>query len=110
MKYLIRLFGLTFLSLTLTNCSLCPKKIVSLLDPSILRLFYTNKPVISGETKAYNVLTPAHVVKKEGKNLLETKDGKVSNVTKLEIFPSNINLALATFEQTGKNVTVMIHC
>ncbi len=102
MKYLIRVFGLTFLSLTLTNCSLCPKKIVSLLEPSILRLFYTNKPLISGETEAYNLLTPAHVVKKEGKNLLETNDGKVANVTKLEIFPSNINLALATFEQTGK--------
>ena len=44
MKSLLRIFGLTILSLTMTNCSLSPEQIASRLKPSIVKLFYRNEP------------------------------------------------------------------
>ena len=86
MKALLRAFGLTLLSLTLTNCSLSPEQIASRLKPSIVKVFYRNEPghgtgfFVPGEKGLCTVLTAAHVVKKEGKNALQTNDGKVWNV------------------------------
>ena len=104
MKSLIRIFGLTILSLTMTNCSLSPEQIASRLKPSIVKLFYRNQPghgtgfFVPGEKGFCTVLTAAHVVKKEGKNALQTNDGKVWDVAKVEIFPSGIDLALVSFK------------
>jgi hypothetical protein len=104
MKSLLRAFGLTLLSLTLTNCSLSPEQIASRLKPSIVKVFYRNEPghgtgfFVPGEKGVCTVLTAAHVVKKEGKNALQTNDGKVWNVAKVEIFPSGIDLALVSFK------------
>ena len=81
MKSLLRAFSLTFLSLTLTNCSLSPEQITSRLEPSIVKIFHQNEPeygtgfFVSGEKGLCTVLTEADVVKKEGKNLLQTNDG-----------------------------------
>jgi V8-like Glu-specific endopeptidase len=104
MKSLLRAFSLTFLSLTLTNCSLSPEQITSRLEPSIVKIFYQNEPeygtgfFVSGEKGLCTVLTAAHVVKKEGKNLLQTNDGKVWDVAKVEMFPDGIDLALVSFK------------
>ena len=104
MKSLIRFFGLTILSLTMTNCSLSPEQIASRLKPSIVKLFYRNERghgtgfFVPGEKGFCTVLTAAHVVKKEGKNALQTNDGKVWDVAKVEIFPSGIDLALVSFK------------
>jgi hypothetical protein len=104
MKSLLRIFGLTILSLTMTNCSLSPEQIASRLKPSIVKLFYRNQPghgtgfFVPGEKGFCTVLTAAHVVEKEGKNLLQTNDGKVWDVAKVEIFPSGIDLALVSFK------------
>ena len=104
MKSLLRIFGLTILSLTMTNCSLSPEQIASRLKPSIVKLFYRNQPghgtgfFVPGEKGFCTVLTAAHVVKKEGKNALQTNDGKVWDVAKVEIFPSGIDLALVSFK------------
>ena len=104
MKSLLRAFGLTLLSLTLTNCSLSPEQIASRLKPSIVKVFYRNEPghgtgfFVPGEKGVCTVLTAAHVVKKEGKNALQTTDGKVWDVAKVEIFPSGIDLALVSFK------------
>ncbi|MDJ0556261.1 MAG: serine protease [Microcoleaceae cyanobacterium MO_207.B10] len=106
MKFLPRILGLTFLALTLTNCSgkLPPEKIASRLEPSIVKLFYKNQPghgtgfFVSGEKGVCSVLTAAHVVKKEGERLLQTRDEKVWQVARVEIFPSDIDLALVTFQ------------
>ena len=104
MKSLLRAFSLTFLSLTLTNCSLSPEQITSRLEPSIVKIFHQNEPeygtgfFVSGEKGLCTVLTAAHVVKKEGKNALQTNDGKVWDVAKVEIFPSGIDLALVSFK------------
>jgi V8-like Glu-specific endopeptidase len=104
MKFLLRAFSLTFLSLTLTNCSLSPEQITSRLEPSIVKIFYQNEPeygtgfFVSGEKGLCTVLTAAHVVKKEGKNLLQTNDGKVWDVAKVEMFPDGIDLALVSFK------------
>ena len=104
MKSLLRAFGLTVLSLTLTNCSLSPEQIASRLKPSIVKVFYRNEPghgtgfFVPGEKGVCTVLTAAHVVKKEGKNALQTNDGKVWDVAKVEIFPSGIDLALVSFK------------
>ena len=43
MKYLFSILGLTFLSLTLTNCSLSPQKIASQLEASVVLLSYRNQ-------------------------------------------------------------------
>ena len=104
MKSLLRTFGLTILSLTMTNCSLSPEQIASRLKPSIVKVFYRNEPghgtgfFVPGEKGVCTVLTAAHVVKKEGKNALQTNDGKVWDVAKVEIFPSGIDLALVSFK------------
>ena len=104
MKSLLRIFGLTILSLTMTNCSLSPEQITSRLEPSIVKIFYQNEPgygtgfFVSGEKGLCTVLTAAHVVKKEGKNLLQTNDGKVWDVAKVEMFPDGIDLALVSFK------------
>ena len=104
MKFLLRVFSLTFLSLTLTNCSLSPEQITSRLEPSIVKIFYQNEPeygtgfFVSGEKGLCTVLTAAHVVKKEGKNLLQANDGKVWDVAKVEMFPDGIDLALVSFK------------
>ena len=106
MKFLPRILGLTFLSLALTSCSgkLLPEEIASRLEPSIVKLFYKNQPghgtgfFVSGEAGVCTVLTAAHVVKKEGERLLQTRDEKVWQVARVEIFPSDIDLALVTFK------------
>ena len=111
MKSLPRILGLTFLALILTNCSgqLSSEKIAEKLEPSIVKLFYKNQPghgtgfVVSGEAGVCTVLTAAHVVKKEGERLLQTKDRKVWEFAKVKIFPSDIDLALVTFQpEEGK--------
>ena len=109
MKSLPRIFGLTFLALTLTNCSLSKEEIASRLEPSIVKIFYKNQPghgtgfFVSGEEGVCTVLTAAHVVKKEGERSLQTRDEKVWQFTYVEIFPSDIDLALVTFRpETGK--------
>ena len=104
MKSILRIFGLTILSLTMTNCSLSPEQITSRLEPSIVKIFHQNEPeygtgfFVSGEKGLCTVLTAAHVVKKEGKNLLQTNDGKVWDVAKVEMFPDGIDLALVSFK------------
>ena len=105
MKSLFSILGLTFLSLTLTNCSLSPEQIASRLEPSVVLLSYKNKPghgtgfFVAGEPGVCRVLTSAHVVNKEGNIRLRTeKDGKFWDVARVEIFPSTIDLALVTFE------------
>ena len=109
MKSLLRAFGLTFLSLTLTNCSLSPEKIASRLEPSIVKVFYQGEPghgtgfFVPGEKGVCTVLTAAHVVKKEGENLLKTNDGKEWPASKVEIFPNNIDLALVSFQPEKGN-------
>ncbi|MDT9338834.1 GUN4 domain-containing protein [Trichodesmium erythraeum 21-75] len=109
MKSLLRAFGLTFLSLTLTNCSLSPEKIASRLEPSIVKVFYQGEPghgtgfFVPGEKGVCTVLTAAHVVKKEGENLLKTNDGKEWPASKVEIFPNNIDLALVSFQPEKRN-------
>ena len=111
MKSLPPILGLTFLALTMTNCSgqLSSEKIASRLEPSIVKLFYKNQPghgtgfFVSGEEGVCSVLTAAHVVKKEGERLLQTRDEKVWQVANLEIFPSDIDLALVTFKAVGGN-------
>ena len=93
MKSLFPILGLSFLSLTLTNCSLSPEQIASRIEPSIVKVFYRNEPghgtgfFVPGEKGVCTVLTAAHVVKKEGKNALQTNDGEVWDVAKVEIFP-----------------------
>jgi len=106
MKFLPRFLGLIFLSLALASCSgkLPPEDIASRLEPSIVKLFYKNQLrhgtgfFVSGEAGVCTVLTAAHVVKKEGERLLQTKDEKVWQVARAEIFPSDIDLALVTFQ------------
>jgi len=110
MKSLPPILALTFLALTLTNCSgqLSSARIASRLEPSIVRLFYRNQTghgtgfFVRGERGVCTLLTAAHVVKKEGERLLQTKDGKVWQVANVEIFPSNIDLALVTFQAVGE--------
>ena len=88
----------------MTNCSLSPEQITSRLEPSIVKIFHQNEPeygtgfFVSGEKGLCTVLTAAHVVKKEGKNLLQTNDGKVWDVAKVEMFPDGIDLALVSFK------------
>ncbi|NEP80955.1 MAG: hypothetical protein F6K39_24000, partial [Okeania sp. SIO3B3] len=111
MKHLTRFLGLALLAviltLTLANCSLSSKQIGSRLEPSIVRLFYRNVPghgtgfFVPGEKGVCTVLTAAHVVKKEGERLLETKDGKAWDVARVKIFPGGIDLALVTFRPEG---------
>ncbi|MGD1808211.1 GUN4 domain-containing protein [Dapis sp. BLCC M126] len=106
MKSLPRVLGLTVLALTLINCSgkLSPEKIASRLEPSIVKLFYKNQPghgtgfFVSGEKGVCSVLTAAHVVKREGERLLQTRDEKIWQVARVQIFPSDIDLALVTFQ------------
>ena len=110
MKSLFPILGITFLSLTLTNCSLSPEKIASQLEPSIVKLSYRNQPgygtgfFVDGELGVCTILTAAHVVKKEGERVLRTEqDQKLWDVATVEIFPSSIDLALVTFQPgTGK--------
>jgi hypothetical protein len=110
MKSLLRAFSLTLLSLTLTNCSLSPEQITSRLEPSIVKIFYQNEPgygtgfFVSGERDLCTVLTAAHVVKKEEKNLLQTNDGKVWDISKVEMFPDGIDLALVSFKPEKRKV------
>ncbi len=107
MKFLPRILGLTFLALTLTNCSgqLSSQRIASILEPSIVRLFYRNKNAghgtgffVRGEKGVCTLLTAAHVVKKQGERLLKTQDRKVWKVATVEIFPGDLDLALVTFQ------------
>ena len=105
MKSLFSILGLTFLSVILTNCSLSPEKIASRLKPSIVKLFYKNKPghgtgfFVPGELGVCTVLTAAHVVDEEGKVRLRTeKDGKFWDAATVKIFPSTIDMALVTFK------------
>jgi hypothetical protein len=105
MKSLFSVLGLTFLSLTLTNCSLSPEQIASKLKPSIVLLYYKNQPghgtgfFVKGEPGVCSVLTTAHVVDKEAKIRLQTEnDGKAWDVDTVKIFPSTIDLALVTFK------------
>ena len=92
MKSLLRIFGLTILSLTMTNCSLSPEQIASRLKPSIVKLFYRNQPghgtgfFVPGEKGFCTVLTAAHVVEKEGKNLLQTMMGRCGMLLKWKYF------------------------
>ncbi len=79
MKTLPGIIGLIILALTLTNCSgqLSSEEIASRLEPSIVKLFYRNQTghgtgfFVRGEAGVCTVLTAAHVVKKEGENLLQ---------------------------------------
>ncbi|NEN93942.1 MAG: hypothetical protein F6K48_35705, partial [Okeania sp. SIO3H1] len=95
MKFLPRILGLTFLTLTLTNCSreLSSEKIASRLEPSIVKISSRNKPghitgfFVSGETDVCTVLTTANFVKTEGKKILQTNDEKVWDITSVKIFP-----------------------
>ena len=105
MKSLFSVLGLTFLSLTLTNCSLSPEQIASKVKPSIVLLYYKNQPghgtgfFVNGEPGVCSVLTTAHVVDKEAKIRLRTEnDGKAWDVDTVKIFPSTIDLALVTFK------------
>ena len=105
MKSLFSILSLTFLSLTLTNCSLSPEQIASKLKPSIVLLYYKNQPghgtgfFVKGEPGVCSVLTTAHVVDKEAKIRLRTEnDGKAWDVATVEIFPNTIDLALVTFK------------
>ncbi|NET43296.1 serine protease [Okeania sp. SIO2B3] len=112
MKSLPRILGLAFLALiltlTLANCSLSSQQIYSRLKPSIVKLSYRNQPghgtgfFVPGEKGVCTVLTAAHVVEKEGERLLQTnQDGKFWPVAEVEIFPSDIDLALVTFRPEG---------
>ncbi|NES65016.1 MAG: trypsin-like peptidase domain-containing protein [Okeania sp. SIO2D1] len=113
MKSIPRFLGLALLALILTlilaNCSLSSEQIFSRLEPSVVRVFYRNVPghgtgfFVPGEKGVCTVLTAAHVVKKEGERLLETKDGKAWDVARVEIFPGGIDLALVTFRPEGRN-------
>ena len=105
MKSLFPILALTFLSLTLKNCSLSPEKIASRLEPSIVKLSYKNQSghgtgfFVDGEPGVCRVLTAAHVVSKEAKIRLRTeKDGQLWDVARVEIFPNAIDLALVTFK------------
>ena len=105
MKYLFSILGLTFLSLTLTNCSLSPQKIASQLEPSVVLLSYRNQSghgtgfFVDGKPGVCSVLTAAHVVNKQGEIRLRTqKDRKLWDVARVEIFPNAIDLALVTFK------------
>ena len=105
MKSLSSVLGLTFLSLTLTNCSLSPEQIASKVKPSIVLLYYKNQPghgtgfFVNGEPGVCSVLTTAHVVDKEAKIRLRTEnEGKAWDVATVEIFPNTIDLALVTFK------------
>ena len=105
MKYLFSILGLTFLSLTLTNCSLSPQKIASQLEPSVVLLSYRNQSghgtgfFVDGKPGVCSVLTAAHVVNKQGEIRLRTeKDRKFWDVARVEIFPNAIDLALVTFK------------
>ena len=110
MKFLPRISGLIFLALTLTNCSreLSSEKIASRLEPSLVKISSKNKSghitgfFVSGETDVCTVLTTAHFLKKEGETILQTNDEKVWDITSVKIFPSNIDLALVTFQPEGK--------
>ena len=105
MKYLFSILGLTFLSLTLTNCSLSPQKIASQLEPSVVLLSYRNQSghgtgfFVDGKPGVCSVLTAAHIVNKQGEIRLRTqKDRKLWDVARVEIFPNAIDLALVTFK------------
>ncbi len=105
MKYLFSILGLTFLSLTLTNCSLSPQKIASQLEPSVVLLSYRNQSghgtgfFVDGKPGVCSVLTAAHIVNKQGEIRLRTeKDRKFWDVARVEIFPNAIDLALVTFK------------
>ena len=105
MKYLFSILGLTFLSLTLTNCSLSPQKIASQLEASVVLLSYRNQSghgtgfFVDGKPGVCSVLTAAHVVNKQGEIRLRTqKDRKLWDVARVEIFPNAIDLALVTFK------------
>ncbi|NES70348.1 MAG: trypsin-like peptidase domain-containing protein, partial [Okeania sp. SIO2D1] len=71
-----------------------------------VKVFYKSQPghgtgfFVSGEKGVCTVLTAAHVVNKEGEISLETKDG-IEDVANVEIFPSDIDLALVTFRPDG---------
>ena len=105
MKYLFSILGLTFLSLTLTNCSLSPQKIASQLEASVVLLSYRNQSghgtgfFVDGKPGVCSVLTAAHIVNKQGEIRLRTqKDRKLWDVARVEIFPNAIDLALVTFK------------
>ncbi|MCL2923570.1 MAG: GUN4 domain-containing protein [Trichodesmium sp. MAG_R04] len=108
MKSLFPILGLSFLSLTLTNCSLSPEKIASRIEPSIVKVKNTSGYgtgfFVPGKPEVYTVLTAAYVLNKEkGNNFLETnKDAKTWPLANIEIFHSNIDLALVTFLPKGK--------
>ena len=103
MKSLFPILGLSFLSLTLTNCSLSPEQIASRIEPSIVKIKNTSGHgtgfFVRGKPEVCTVLTAAHVLHKEkGNNFVETnKDGKTWPLANIEIFHSNIDLALVTF-------------
>ena len=109
MKALPRIFGLTFLSLILTNCSLSSEQIASRLERSIVKVFYRSQPghgtgfFVRGEPGVCTVLTAAHVVKKEGERLLQTEDGEVWDAARVEIFSNGVDLALVTFRPERGN-------
>ncbi|MGD1713208.1 GUN4 domain-containing protein [Dapis sp. BLCC M172] len=110
MKFLPRIFALIFLALTLTNCSreLSSEKIASRLEPSLVKISSRNKPehitgfFVSGKTDVCTVVTTANFVKKDGETILRTNDEKVWDISSVKIFPSNIDLALVTFQPEGK--------
>jgi len=110
MKFLPRIIGLIFLALTLTNCSreLSSEKIASRLEPSLVKISSKNQSghitgfFVSGKTDVCTVVTTAHFFKKEGETILQTNDKKVRDITSVKIFPSNIDLALVTFQPEGK--------
>ncbi|MEB3340953.1 serine protease [Okeania sp.] len=108
MKHLPRILGLTFLALTLTNCSLSSEQIASRLERSIVKLSYRNQGghgtgfFVRGEKGVCTVLTAAHVVEEKGQILLQTnKNRELKQIDKVEIFPGTIDLAVVTFQVEG---------
>ena len=110
MKSLPAILSVTFLSLTLTNCSLSREEMASRVKPSILKIFYRNQPghendfLVARKTEIYTQLREAYGLKKDGKRLLGTEKGKVGDVTGVRVFSGDVDSALVAFEpERGKS-------
>ena len=110
MKSLLAILSVTFLSLTLTNCSLSREEMASRVRPSIPKIFYRNQPgnendfLVARKTEIYTQLREAYGLKKDGKRLLGTEKGKVGDVTGVRVFSGDVDSALVAFEpERGKS-------
>ncbi|MCL2924659.1 MAG: serine protease [Trichodesmium sp. MAG_R04] len=102
MKIKYYILGLTFLSLTLTNCFWSQEKINHSIVKIVNKSGHGTGFFVKGEPGICSVLTVAHVLKKAEKNVIETHDGKEWLIKDLKIHPPGIDLALVTFEPKGK--------